>query len=159
MTPLDLPVSHPPLYHSHLISNKSTVQRGAWPVQGSLRNQTLEWPSVDGSFRTGHPEGGASNLKPRRLSGCVMRKARQLDEADRQRARSLAVPRDLGLAFCPRWPSSGPPSPILLHHRLGLRRIPFRWRSNPHSGGLPINRADGSPRFDIRCLPSIDALR
>ena len=91
MTPLNLPVSHPPLYHSHLISNKSTVQRGAWPVQGSLRNQALEWPSVDGSFRTGHPEGGASNLKPRRLSGCVMRKARQLNEAERQRARSRAT--------------------------------------------------------------------
>ena len=91
MTPLDLPVSHPPLYHSHLISNESTVQRGAWPVQGSLRNQALEWPSVDGSFRTGDPEGG------RRLSGCVMRKARQLDEADRQRARSRAVPRDIGM--------------------------------------------------------------
>jgi len=63
MTPLDLPVSHPPLYHSHLISNKSTVQRGAWPVQGSLRNQALEWPSVDGSFRTGHPEGGRIKSK------------------------------------------------------------------------------------------------
>src|SRR6516164_9869939 len=63
MTPLDLPVSHPPLYHSHLISNKSTVQSGAWPVQGSLRNQALEWPSVDGSFRTGHPEEGRIKSK------------------------------------------------------------------------------------------------
>jgi hypothetical protein len=36
---------------------------------------------------------------------------------------------------------------------------PFRWRSNPHSGCLPINRADGSPRFDVRRLPGIDVLR
>ena len=157
MTPLDLPVSHPPLYHSHLIRNKSTVQRGAWPVQGSLRNQTLEWPSVDGSFRTGHPKGG--RIKSKTAPSIRLRNEESSLEADRQRARSRAVPRDIGLAFCPRRPSSGPPSPILLHQRLGLRRIPFRWRSNPHSGGLPINRADGSPRFDVRRLPGIDVLR
>jgi hypothetical protein len=122
MTPLDLPVSHAPLYHSYLISNKSTVQRGAWPVQGSLRNPS-SGPQSTAVFEPATRMEGASNLKPRRLSGCVMRKARQLDEADRQRARSRAVPRDIGLAFCPRRPSSGPLSSILLHHRLGLYRF------------------------------------
>jgi hypothetical protein len=161
MTALDLPVSYPPLYHSDLISNESTVQRGAWPVQGKLEEPGPRVALVGSTavFEPATRREGASNLKPRRLSGCVMRKARQLDEADRQRARSRAVPRDIGLAFCPRWRASGPASPILLHHRLGLRRIPFQWRSNPHSGRLPINRADGSPRFDIRCLQSIDALQ
>jgi hypothetical protein len=68
MTPLDLAVSHPPLYHSDLISNKSAVQRGAWPVQGKLEEpgpRSSPW-WIDGSFRTGDPEGGRIKSIPNR---------------------------------------------------------------------------------------------
>ena len=63
MTPLDLPVSHPPLYHSHLIRNKSTDQRGAWPVQGKLEEPGPRVARSRRQFSNRPPGGGRIKSK------------------------------------------------------------------------------------------------